>query len=173
MTAPPDDTTTDLHPVIAALRAERDAAQAREATLIEELAARDAALGKRNSAYNERIAHQSATIDVLRVMSASPGDTQLVFDLIVRQARAQCNSATAILYEYDGMIHCRSIIFISAVSNDALETYVRRFPMPLEQEPNIAATVSIRDQRIVHVRDANVSQISYPPLHAVRAFSPE
>ena len=49
MTAPPDDTTTDLHAVIAALRAERDAALAREAALAEELAARDAELATRNS----------------------------------------------------------------------------------------------------------------------------
>ena len=40
MTAPPDDTTTDTSAIIAALRAERDAALAREAALAEELAAR-------------------------------------------------------------------------------------------------------------------------------------
>ena len=46
MTSPPDDTTTDLHAVIAALRAERDAGLAREATLAEELAARTAELAE-------------------------------------------------------------------------------------------------------------------------------
>ena len=66
MTAPPDD-TTDLHAAIAALRAERDAALAREAALAE-------ALATRNSEYGERIEQQSATIDVLKMMSASPGD---------------------------------------------------------------------------------------------------
>ena len=38
MTAPPDDTTTDLHAVIAALRAERDAALSEKAALAEALA---------------------------------------------------------------------------------------------------------------------------------------
>src|SRR6185503_6061027 len=75
MTAPPDDTTTDLHAVIAALRAERDAALAREAELAE-------ALARRNTEFGERIEQQSATIDVLKAMSASPGDARPVFELI-------------------------------------------------------------------------------------------
>ena len=44
-------------------------------------------IGQRNSEYGERIEHQAATIDVLKAMSASPGDPQPVFDLIVRRAR--------------------------------------------------------------------------------------
>jgi hypothetical protein len=41
-------------------------------------------LAARDSEFGERIEHQSATIDVLKAMSASPGDPQPVFDLIVR-----------------------------------------------------------------------------------------
>jgi hypothetical protein len=40
-----------------------------------------AELAARNSEFGERIEHQSATIDVLKAMSASPGDPQPVFDL--------------------------------------------------------------------------------------------
>ena len=57
-----------------------------------ELQERTAALAARNSEYGERIEQQSATIDVLKVMSASPGDTQPVFELIVERARAFCNA---------------------------------------------------------------------------------
>ena len=91
MTAPPDDTTTDLHAVIATLRAERDAALAREAALAEAMAARTAELAERKTEFNERIEYQAATLDVLKAMSASPGDPQPVFDLIVRQARNLCD----------------------------------------------------------------------------------
>ena len=87
MTSPPDDTTTDTSAIIAALRTERDAALAREAALAEALATRTAELAERNSEFGERIEHQAATIDVLKAMSASPGDAQPVFDLIVRRAR--------------------------------------------------------------------------------------
>jgi hypothetical protein len=55
MTAPPGDTSTDLHAVIAELRAERDAALARET--------------KRDSDYAERAAHQAATVEVLQALS--------------------------------------------------------------------------------------------------------
>ena len=90
MTVSPDN-TADLHTVITTLRAERDAALAREAALAE-------ALARRNSEYGERIEYQRATIDVLRVMSASPDDPQPVFDLITRRATELCESRAA-LYE--------------------------------------------------------------------------
>ena len=57
------------------------------ARLLTELRERTAELAKRNSEYGERIEHQSATIDVLKAMSASPGDAQPVFDLITRRAK--------------------------------------------------------------------------------------
>ena len=53
-----------------------------------ELQERTAALAARNSEYGERIEQQAATIDVLKVMSASPGDARPVFELIVERARS-------------------------------------------------------------------------------------
>src|SRR5215467_1810515 len=110
MTVPQTDAAADPQSIIATLRrqleeqrAERDAALVREATLAKELAARTAELAQRDSDYGERIEQQTATIDVLKAMSASPGDARPVFDLIVRQAQARCNSANAILHEYDGL----------------------------------------------------------------------
>ena len=157
MAALRDDELAGLKSANAVLRTERDAALAREAALAEALAARSAELARRNSEYGEALEQQAATIEVLKVMSASPGDPQPVFDLIVRQAQAQCDSASAALYEFDGMIHCRS--FASGVlSSDDIEAYLRQFPMPLEQTSNHALIVSIRDRRIVHVRDTNAAE---------------
>src|SRR5207245_5894462 len=56
------------------------------ARLLTELRQRTDELARRNSEYGERIEHQAATIDVLKAMSASPGDPQPVFDLIAQQA---------------------------------------------------------------------------------------
>ena len=152
MTAPPDDTTTDLHAVIAALRAERDAALAREAALAEELAAqaratRTAELADRNTEFGERIEHQAATIDVLKAMSASPGDAQPVFDLIVRRAAELCNAQSGGLFEYDGervhigtihglyehdgkLLHVQSLHGTEPnIAPASLAAYLRQFPM--------------------------------------------
>ena len=82
MTATQDDMIAELQRANAELRRERDAA----------LAERDPALAQRNSEYGERIEHQAATIDVLKAMSASPGDPQPVFDLIADRARAFCEA---------------------------------------------------------------------------------
>ena len=67
-----DETIAELQRAITVLRQERDGARAE----------RDAALAQRNTEFGERIEHQAATIDVLKAMSASPGDPQPVFDLI-------------------------------------------------------------------------------------------
>src|SRR5712671_2681692 len=117
MSATFDAAAVDPHRTIAELQRQLDACRA-------ELAAR-------NSEFGERIEHQSATIDVLKAMSASPGDPQPVFDLIVRRARDLCNAATAGLFEFDGeLVHRRSgVRDWSYGTPDTVEAYQRLFPM--------------------------------------------
>src|SRR6201993_2239272 len=110
-------------------------------------------LAARNSEYGERIEHQSATIDVLKAMSASPGDPQPVFDLIVRRARDLCNCTSAGLFEFDGeLVHWRSWVGVEAYATpDAMEAYKRLFPMaPTRGSITCRA---ILDRQIIHVRD--------------------
>src|SRR5436190_24236664 len=92
MTATPDNAAPDPQQIVAELQRKLDESRA-------ELAAR-------NSAYSERIAYQAAANDVLKVMSASPGDPQPVFDLIVERAR---DLYGATVYQFDGtLIHWRA-----------------------------------------------------------------
>src|ERR1700757_3484846 len=88
-------------------------------------------LAARDSEFGERIEQQSATIDVLKAMSASPGDPQPVFDLIVRRARDLRNCTSAGLFEFDGeLVHWRSGGGVEAPPPpDAMEAYKRLFPM--------------------------------------------
>ena len=85
----------------------------------------------RNTEYGERIEQQSATIDVLRVMSASPGDAQPVVDLIVRHATELCNVPSVTLFEYAGeLVHIRSDYRSETIlAPSALAAYVQLFPM--------------------------------------------
>ncbi len=160
MTAPQTTAITDPQAVITALRAERDAAMAREAALAEELAAqaaematRTAELVERKTQFGERIEYQAATIDVLRAMSASPGDAQPVFDLIVRHATELCNVPSATLFEYDGeRVHIRSDHCSETIlASSALAAYTQLFPMrPTRGSISCRA---ILDRQIIHIRD--------------------
>jgi hypothetical protein len=141
MTAPPDDSTTDTSAIIATLRSERDAARSEKAALTEELAARTAELLERRTAFDERIEYQAATNDVLRAMSASPGDPQPVFDLIVIRARDLCDAYGASLWEYDGtLIHLRAS---NGVSDDpAVKRAVEAiYPMAPSRERAIGRAI--------------------------------
>ncbi|HEX3349948.1 MAG TPA: hypothetical protein VHS58_17800 [Acetobacteraceae bacterium] len=73
MTATHNDTIAELQRAIADLRTERDAV-----------------LALCTGGYDERIAHQGATVDVVKAKSTSPIDPQPMFDLIVERARDLC-----------------------------------------------------------------------------------
>ena len=147
MTAPQTDATTDPQSIIAALQQRLDAALAREAALAEELAARDRRTGQRNSEFGERIEHQAATIDVLKVMSASPGDPQPVFDLIVRRARELCDGYGATLFEFDGDSWSISrVASVTAWTRETMAVLRRCFPRPPTRESLPSAERSWSDR---------------------------
>jgi PAS domain S-box-containing protein len=153
MTVPQTTATTDPRGIIAALQQRLDAGLAREAALAKELAARDAVLTQRNSEFDERIEHQAATIDVLKAMSASPGDAQPVFDLIARQAANQCNVPTAAVATFDGkMMHLAAQSGLDAA-------YVAQFPRPVGLDFSMGRAVLNR-------RDDQVEDITADPGHS-------
>ena len=145
MTATPDDVIAELQRANAELRRERDAVLLEKATLAEELTARTAELADRKTEFDERIEHQSATIDVLKAMSASPGDAQPVFDLIARQAANQCNVPTTAVATFDGtMMHLASESGLGAA-------YVAQFPRPVGLDFSMGRAVLNR--RVDQVED--------------------
>jgi hypothetical protein len=121
MSVPQTDATSDPQNIVAVLQQRLDAALSEKAALAE-------ALALRNSEFGERIEHQAATLDVLKAMSASPGDPQPVFDLIVRHAQGLCNSKAAGIFEYDcELVHLRSHYGDRDIGGAA--TYRAAFPM--------------------------------------------
>ena len=147
MTAPGDDASADLHGTIAALRRQLDERAG-------ELAARD-------SAYGERIAHQSATSDVLRAMAASPGDAQPVFDLIVRRASELCGGRTVGLLEYDGqLVHFRA--HSNRTTSAAAAEYSALFPM-VPTSASIPCR-AILERKVIHIRDKAVEPGVHPAV---------
>ncbi len=123
----------------------------RSAETFRALEARTAELAARNTDFAETIDHQAATIDVLKAMSASPGNPQPVFDLIVVRARDLCDAYGVTVYEYDGtLLHHRAS---TGVSDDpkVRAQFIAQFPRPLD--PSLARDRVIAEGRIVHIRD--------------------
>src|SRR6185369_10945681 len=60
----------------------------------------------RTRELTESLEQQTATSEVLRVISSSPTDVQPTFDTIAASARRLCGAANAVLFRFDGeMIH--------------------------------------------------------------------
>ena len=113
------------------------------ARLLTELRQRTDELAGRNSEYGERIEQQAATIDVLKVMSASPGDTQPVFDLIVNRARAFCEADQATVALLDGeMLHLQAQMGGTQAS---ARSYAAQFPRPVDTTSLFGRAILARD----------------------------
>jgi GAF domain-containing protein len=137
------------------------------ARLFGELQARTAELADRNTAFAERIEHQSATIDVLKEMSASPADAQPVFDLICDQARALIAVPVVSLFEYDGTLaHLRTasrdVSFGSAAARAAYDAGWPRVP-----DPGSLSCRAILDGTIIHIRDMDAEPGVSPEVRAL------
>jgi two-component system, NtrC family, sensor kinase len=146
MSVPKTTATSDPQNTIAALQQRLDAALAREAALA-------GALAQRHSEFDERIEHQAAANQVLKAISASPGDPQPVFDLIARQAAKLCNVPTAAvaMSEFDGKyLHLRAW---GGWGAETSEDYLRQFPM--RPDPGTAVGRAILDRRVIHLRDVD------------------
>jgi GAF domain-containing protein len=129
----------------------------RSAETYRELQERTAALAQRNSEYGERIEQQTATIDVLKAMSASPDDTQPVFDQIVSRAQELCNGWRASLFEFDGeLVHHRAYTNAN-IPELEVAAYLAAFPMaPTRGSITCRA---ILDRQTIHIRDMDAETV--------------
>src|SRR5215510_801530 len=83
----------------------------------------------------EALERQTATSEILRVISSSPSDLQPVFDAIVRSVVRLCNGVFGTVFLYDGQV-----VTLAAVQNappEAVEALRRIFPT--SPRPNMVA----------------------------------
>src|SRR5215467_8863481 len=106
-------------------------------------------LEARNRDLTESLEQQTATSEILRVISSSPTDVQPVFEAIAQSAMRLCDGTMSVVSRYDGeLIHLGAYTHVSA---EGVELIHRRFPMQPMRD-----TISGRgvlEGRVVHIPD--------------------
>ena len=119
------------------------------ANLEHKVEARTRELAEANTGLTETLEQQTATGEILRVISSSPTDVQPVFDTIAESAARLCEAQFCFVFRFDGeLLH-----FISqhGLTADGIEA-VRRACL-WRQTRDTAAGRSILDPSLAHVPD--------------------
>jgi class 3 adenylate cyclase/putative methionine-R-sulfoxide reductase with GAF domain len=97
----------------------------------------------------ESLQQQTATADVLKVISSSPDDMQPVFEAIGERAEKLCDAEISVISMVDG--DQIRLVSINGVNEKGVEAVRRVYPMALDAETVAART--IRSAAICHVPD--------------------
>ena len=104
----------------------------------------------------EALEQQTATSEILRVISSSPTDVQPVFDTIVRSASRLCGGEYAIVTRFDG-----ERLHLAALHNPRPGTATATagvFPQVPRREASLTARALI-DAVVVHVPDVETEEL--------------
>src|SRR3984893_10064607 len=101
-------------------------------------------------ALSEAHEQQTATAEILRVISSSPTDKQPVFDAIVRSARRLCDAAfSVVVLTETGQ---QALAAIDGVDSAGIVAMQETYPRPIARDTTSARAVL--DRRIVHIEDS-------------------
>jgi two-component system, NtrC family, sensor kinase len=120
--------------------------------LFTELQDKNRSLTEAHAQVTEALEQQTATSEILRVISASPTDVQPVFETMAANALRLCNAATSAVFRFDGeLIHLAALIHFSQESAAAVR---RTFPMPAGR--GSAAGRAVLTRSIAQITDVRV-----------------
>jgi two-component system, NtrC family, sensor kinase len=98
----------------------------------------------------EALAQQTATSEILRVISSSPTDVQPVFDIIAERAVNLCDAELSVVTRFDGTM--LQIVAVHGVTKEVLEAVQRSARAVSADSHGISARV-LRTRGVVHVAD--------------------
>ena len=105
-------------------------------------------LETRNGELTEALEQQTATAEILRVISESPTDTQPVFDAIADRAMRLCGASVGAVLMFDG-----ELLHVVAMANFTADSAIARaFPMRPSHSGSASAR-AIFTRHIAHIPD--------------------
>ena len=105
----------------------------------------------RNSDLTESLEQQTATSEILRVISSSPSDVQPVFDIIAESAVQLCRAQFCAVLRLDGdLLH---LVAHRGLSGAGLDAYRRVFPTAVSS--GTVAGRSLLDRAVVQIPDVH------------------
>ena len=115
--------------------------------LFTELQEKNRALSEAHAQVTESLEQQTATSEILRVISSSPTDVQPVFDVIVERAVRLCGARFGRVYRYDGdVIHMVAGYGLSTVG---LGEVKRVFPRPASDDTIAGRVILTRQPALI------------------------
>jgi hypothetical protein len=98
----------------------------------------------------EAQAQQTATSEILRVISSSPTDVQPVFDAIVKNAVELCGGVLGTVFRFDGERLQLAAHF--NVTSEGIQAFRDVYPMPVSRDT--VAGCAILDCRVIQAPDS-------------------
>jgi signal transduction histidine kinase len=124
-------------------------------------------LDVRNHDLTETLEQQTATAEILRVISSSQTDVQPVFEAIAENSLRLCEAAFSTVFRFDGqLVHLEAL---RKLAPDGAAAIRQAFPMPLSRAG--ASARAIMTRRIVHISDVRADpEYALQDLAQVAAF---
>jgi two-component system, NtrC family, sensor kinase len=121
-------------------------------------------LEARNRELTESLERQTATAEILKVISASPADTQPVFDTLLASAAELCDAQTGILFRYDD----GAFQSVAVRTHDPKFTELFADPRRPGPDSNSGLGRIARERRPIHIPDMlnDSATVSGDPLRA-------
>ena len=107
-------------------------------------------LRQRTDDLSESLEQQTATADVLMVISSSPGELQSVFETIASRSVNLCGATYGIVFRFDGEMI--SVVAHHNLDQPAMDALNRMYPMRPDRESQLMGQV-IMERSILHIRD--------------------
>src|SRR4029453_17390338 len=121
--------------------------------LFTELQVKNKALTTAHAQVSEALEQQTATSDILRVISTSPTDLQPVLEAVAKSAARFCGADDAIILQLDGE-HLRAAAHQGPIPVD--------FNVPVPCVPGTVGGRTVLERRAIHVTDLQAEPQEFP-----------